>query len=90
MRPELDSAQALAWDRLGRPGTWWTAAERLAIAAECRAAPDCPLCQERARALSPAAVVGEHRRVDDTLSAAAVEAIHRIRTDPGRIGEAWF
>ncbi len=90
MREELATTQAQAWQRLAAPGTWWTGAERVAIAAEARHARDCLLCAERAAALSPLAVGGAHARLDSPLADAAIEAIHRIRTDSGRLGETWF
>jgi len=90
MRPALLEAQTVAWQRLGRTGTWWTAVERLAIARETRAAAHCASCAARADALSPPAVPGLHDIVESTLSAPAIEAIHRIRTDSGRLSQAWF
>ena len=90
MRLALEAAQTLAWRRLGSPGTWWTAADRLAIVRETRAAPDCRFCQSRAAALSPLTVSGQHVTTETSLPAPAIEAIHRIRTDPGRLGETWF
>ncbi len=90
MREELATTQAQAWQRLAAPGTWWTGTERVAIAAEARHARDCAFCGARAAALSPLAVGGVHARLDSPLADAAIEAIHRIRTDPGRLGETWF
>jgi hypothetical protein len=90
MRPALEAAQTVAWRRLGLPGTWWTAQERLAMAEECRAAGTCEFCQQRAGALSPLTVPGQHGVARPSLPMAAIEAIHRIRTDPGRLGETWF
>lgn len=90
MRSDLVEAQAVAWEKLGDPGTWWTAAERIAIAAEARGSVDCRLCRERAGALSPGSISGSHTRLASPLSDTAVEAIHRIRSDPGRLSEAWF
>ncbi len=90
MRSDLAEAQDEAWRRLGRPGTWWTGAERIAIARECRAAADCPFCASRVGTLSPLSVTGTHSVAEPSLPAPAVEAIHRIRTDPGRLGETWF
>jgi hypothetical protein len=43
MREELAATQAQAWQRLAAPGTWWTGAERIAIATETHHALDCPL-----------------------------------------------
>jgi alkylhydroperoxidase family enzyme len=90
MRDDLATAQAQAWERLAAPGTWWTGAERVAIAAETRHARNCAFCAQRAAALSPLAVAGAHDRLPASLPDAAIEAIHRIRTDSGRLGETWF
>lgn len=90
MREELAATQTQAWQRLAAPGTWWTGAERIAIATETRHALDCQLCDARTEALSPLSVTGEHAAAQSVLPTSAVEAIHRIRTDPGRLGETWF
>ena len=65
-------------DRLGCPGTWWTSAERIDIAAQARNAEDCRLCAARKTVLSPHAVDGEHDRLPE-LSEPAVEAILAAR-----------
>ena len=77
------------WERLRSPGSWWTGAERVAIARQTRAAEDCGLCRERAGALSPASVTGECPP-DPLLPQAAVEAIHKLVTDKSRLSEAWY
>jgi len=84
----MRDAHRRAWERLARPGAWWTGAERVAIASEVRAARGCALCRERKAALSPHAVPGEHA-ASALLPAAAVEAAHRIATDPARLTRAW-
>ena len=89
VRPDLAAAQASAWAEIGAPGTWWTGAERVAIAAETRHAVRCRLCAARAAALSPSMVSGAHDSLD-VLPAPAIEAIHRLRTDSGRLGERWY
>ncbi len=89
IRDSLAREMEVAWDRLTGPGTWWTGAERLAIAAEARHAKDCRLCQRRKEALSPYTVDGEHDALGQ-LAPAAVEAIHRLVTDAGRITEKWL
>jgi hypothetical protein len=89
IREDLAAAHERAWARLGRPGTWWDGAERVAIAAEARHAPSCALCRRRKEALSPAAVSGMHDSLG-TLPEKVVEVVHRLRTDPGRLGERWF
>jgi len=90
MRATLEAAQNEAWRRLGLPGTWWTGEQRLAIAAETRAAADCALCAARKGVLSPLTVAGQHDVASPSLPSPAIEAIHRIRSDPGRLGETWF
>ena len=89
VRADLDEAWRRAWRHLARPGTWWTGAERLAMVAACREAPACALCRERAAALSPLSVDGTHESTSG-LPDNVVEAIHRIRTDSGRLTQGWF
>ena len=89
VRDEVTQAHQRSWRRLARPGSWLTGAERLAVAAEARHALDCPLCQRRKDALSPRIVEGEHDSLG-ALSAAEVEQIHHIRTDPGRLTRDWY
>lgn len=84
----MREAHRRAWERLAAPGNWWSGAERVAIAAEVRAARGCELCRERKAALSPSAVAGEHSATA-LLAAPAVEAAHRIATDPARLTRAW-
>jgi hypothetical protein len=78
-----------AWAALARPGMWWSGAERVAIAEETRNAESCALCAERRDALSAPSVVGEHASTTD-LPAAAIEAVHKIVTDPGRLSKEWL
>ena len=89
VRDDLRAAHDRQWQRLAQPGTWWTGAERVAIAAEVRRAAQCPLCRERKVALSPHAVEGQHASTGE-LPEAAVDVIHRVVTDPGRLTRAWF
>lgn len=88
VRPDLLDACRDGWARLGAPGTWWTGTERIAIAAEVRRVNGCELCATRKSSLSP---YGDDRRHDGTgpLPPFAVEAVHRIVSDPGRITERW-
>jgi hypothetical protein len=89
MRQELRDALHRAWSELGTPGVWWSGADRLKVVREARAARACALCAKRKTALSPQAVAGRHDAATD-LSPAAIEAIHRIVSDPGRLSEAWY
>jgi hypothetical protein len=76
------------WTRLGRPGTWWTGPQRVAIARETRYSRDCKLCAARKAAVSPYAI-GETHAAAESLSAAAVDAVHWIASDPGRLSSRW-
>ena len=87
IRSALFHAIEDAWGRVGQPGTWWSGGERVAIASECRRADACDFCSRRKAALSPYTVDGQHE-TDGVLPADAVEAIHRLKTDAGRITEA--
>ena len=89
VREDIREAHRALWAQVAAAGTWWTGAERVAIAAESRAAAECGLCRERKAALSPAAVRGEHEAWGG-LSALVVDAIHRVRTDPGRLTRDWL
>lgn len=94
VRPDLPAAHREAWRCLASPGTWWTGAERVAIAAEARTAERCSLCRARRRALSPGAAAGAHDRAGPPSSGAqlpdpAVEAAHRIAADPARLSRSW-
>jgi hypothetical protein len=89
IRADLRAAQEHAWDGIGQAGSWWSGAERVAIASETRHAVRCELCAARRETLSPAMVAGDHSSLG-TLPAAAVEAIHRIRSDSGRLSGQWY
>ena len=83
------AAHASFWRRLASPGEWWSGAERVKIAEEVRAASACRLCHERQAALSPNAVDGGHDAATN-LPDDAIDVIHRIVTDPGRLSRKWF
>ena len=79
-----------SWDQLGRAGGWWTAAERIAIAQEKRAAQNCALCCDRKAALSPYSVYDQKHESPTTLADPVVDVIHRIMSDPGRLSQRWY
>jgi hypothetical protein len=89
IRSDLSAAMTEAWRKLGEPGTWWTGSERVDIAAETRRAAHCELCRARQHVASPAMAPGTHDNAT-ALPAPAIEAIHRIRTDSGRLGASWY
>ena len=89
VRDDIPQAFRESWQHIGSPGSGWDGTHRVAIARECRAAWDCASCAERKAALSPSMVAGQHSE-SESLPAAAVDAVHRITTDPGRLTETWF
>ena len=91
IRHDLVGAYREYWQQLACAGTWLTGEQRVAIAAEVRAAIQCPFCVERKEALSPYNVPGEHTAAPNTvLDETAIDAVHRIVTDQTRITRAWI
>ena len=88
VNPRLVETLDEEWRRFGRPGTWWTGAERLAIAVEARRARSCELCRERKA--SPSPVAGGDHAASGPLPEAAVAASHRIASDPGHLSSEWY
>jgi len=88
IREGLANAIEVAWQQLAEPGTWWSGDERVAIVAEIRKAETCSLCQARKAAISPYTTQGEHDSYG-VLPIEALEAIHRLKTDAGRVSEKW-
>lgn len=88
IRPDLGEAHRRTWAHIAAAGTWLTGAERVAVAEETRRARSCALCAERKAALSPFGVKGVHDHAG-ALSAALVDEVHRITSDPQRLTQAW-
>ncbi len=88
VRSDLAESHQRAWRAVAAPGTWLTAARRLAVAAEIRRARDCAHCRRIKDALSPNAVEGSHDSLG-ALGPAEVELIHRVVNDSGRLSEPW-
>jgi hypothetical protein len=89
IRPDIAAAHRAFWSRLAGPGSWWTGAERVAIAAQTRHALSCDFCAARRQALSPYGLQGEHSHGGSPLAPRVVDAVHRIVTDQGRITRRW-
>ncbi len=89
VRAGLDEAHRAALEHFAQPGTWWSAKERLEIFRESRQALACELCEKRRLSLSPYGVDGSHDNLGN-LDEHVVEAVHRMRTDPGRLTKSWF
>jgi hypothetical protein len=77
-----------AAESLVGPGDWLTGSQRRAAALEARDARTNELGQQRRDALSPNAVPGGHEATAE-LQAEAVEVIHRVASDPGRLTQVW-
>jgi hypothetical protein len=88
IRADIPLAHRAYWQKLAAPGSWWSGAERVAIARETRNALDCEYCQQRKSALSPYTFEGEHQH-SDGLPVLAVDAVHRIITDQCRITQSY-
>ena len=88
----VDSATSAAHQAtlqaIAEPGGWWSGADRLAIVRATRTAPTCALCARREKP-DATALDGEHDN-DGELPPIAVEAVHAIRNDSGRLTRRWF
>ena len=76
---------------IAEPGAWWSGEDRVAIVRAARAAPSCALCADTdiAERLENDRAGREHDN-DGTLPPIAVEAVHGIRNDSGRLTRRWF
>ena len=84
----IAEAQQAAIAALAQPGDWLTGAQRIDVWRQMRNAASNELDQQRWAALSPNAVSGTHEPTEH-LTAAAVEVVHRVTSDPGRLTRAW-
>ena len=84
----ITAGHAQLWHALGACGTWWSGADRVAAIAEARQALRCELCRARLEALSPMMVAGKHDSISN-MPELAVDLIHRLTTDPGRLSKDW-
>lgn len=89
IRDDMPDAYREIWAMIARPGSWWKGEDRVSIAAETRHATTCPVCTQSKAALSPFSVKGEHK-VGTNLPGPAIDAIHRLVTDPSRLTESWL
>lgn len=89
LRNDFAESHTRFWHRLQQPGSWFTSAERIAIAQATRDARHCPLCQQRKQALSPRAITGTHLN-ETSLRTPIIDVVHTIATDASRITESWY
>lgn len=87
-RDGVASLHAEVLAELASPGDWWDARSRRSALEEARAARSCAVCEARRGTLSPEAITDGHAS-RDLLSDAAIEVIHRIVNDPGRLTRCW-
>jgi hypothetical protein len=69
----IPPAHRATWERLARPGMWWTGGECVAIADETRNAENCYLCTARRDAFSAPSVAGEHTTVERRTGRSSIE-----------------
>lgn len=89
IRDDIGEAHRWVWDKIAQPGSWWSGAERVAIAEEVRQARKCSYCADRKAALSPAHLKGSHN-TEGSLPEALVDAIHRVTTDAPRLTRSFI
>ena len=89
VRESTVSTFADVWEKLGESGPNWTGRDRMDMIREARQSLECELCMRRLEALSPNAVTGSHD-IATSLDSAAVEVVHRLRTDPARMTKSVF
>ncbi|MCP5026706.1 MAG: hypothetical protein GY929_10535 [Actinomycetia bacterium] len=87
VRADLAQAHASVWDRLGLPGTWWSGAERLAIARTVRAALQDP--EPLPPWVEPSTDPGR-LPPEPCLAPAAQDAVYRLARHAGTLSEDWY
>lgn len=86
VRPDLAAAQVEFIAQLADPGTWWTGAERIALAEEVRRAREhSDLAPWSAPSTISGTIPDDHR-----LPAIAVDAVWRITNHPGTLTINWY
>ncbi len=87
-RDGVASLHAEVLAELASPGDWCDARSRRAAIEEARAARSCRVCEAQRATLSPGAIAERHG-AHGLLSEAAVEVIHRVVNDSGRLTRRW-
>jgi hypothetical protein len=80
IRPDILAAQRQVWERIAAPGHWWTGAQRVAIAAQARAA-------RSQRSQAP--WLRELPDAGNALPEAAVKTARMIAADAPKIDRGW-
>lgn len=84
IRQDIVEAHQRAFKRIAEPGSWWTGAQRVAIAQAARDARHCELCERKTAALSPHSISESHSACGP-LSTEVVDVIHRVHSDANRL-----
>lgn len=84
----LDSARRETAEALRGPGDWLTGAQRIEVWQEVRDAATNELDRDRLAAISPEALDRRHG-AGVHLDAVAVDVVHRVASDPGRLTRRW-
>lgn len=93
IRPDIPAAYREYWQKLTKPGNWWTSQQRIAIAGVSRDAVNCEVSLKRREALSRNAVHGDYldtHGASDVLMPEAIDAVHRIVMDQSRISAGYL
>lgn len=87
VRPDLADAHRDAWAALGQPGTWWTGAQRVELAATALHAltSATPLPPWSAPSTIPGCLPA-----DPVAPAAAHDAIYRVAVHAATLTESWY
>ena len=81
VRPDIVEAHRRCWQQLALPGSWWTGAERIAIASETRAA--CAVRNE------PPWLRTKTASGEGTLSATVRDTVRTLAIDAHKIDREW-
>ena len=81
VREDMATALRRSWGDIGRPGTWWTGPERVAIAALART--------ERVQRTEPPWSRDHSQPLPAPLPEKAVEAARKIGADPTHLDREW-
>jgi alkylhydroperoxidase family enzyme len=81
VRDDIALSHRAIWERIAGPGSWWTGAQRVAVAGEVRAA--------REQRSDPPWLRKQVEPLTDLLPAAAVEVARRVAIDAHKLDRAW-
>lgn len=84
----ISTARQQARSEIAGPGDQLTGIQRLEAWDEVRDSASNPLDAQRLAALSPVGIAGGHNATEH-LTEAAVDVVHRVASDPGRLTRTW-